>query len=51
LRDLASTDEAADSVRHVDHVIARLEVGEIRGEGRELRLSGSRLRYQIGSVE
>ena len=36
LCDLARTQKTPDAVRHVDHVVAGLEIGEVGSESREL---------------
>ncbi len=51
LRDLARAHEAPDAVRDVHHVVARLQIREVSGEGGQLRLGWAGLGDQLGGVE
>ena len=50
LRDFANAEKLSDAVRDVDHVIAGLQIGQVGGEGGQLRL-GWPARDQIGGIE
>ena len=51
LDDLANTQKLSDAVGRVHHEVARLEIGQVGGEGGHLALVRSRLGDQFGGAE